>query len=172
MAYQRDPVSELFDRGAREHLRLAYAAGGGWAGRPLAAPTFGHRAWALGRGINLDGDDPAKAAVGVSLNRWDAAFVRAVYYQHQWYWDGGTGFGLRRMVPARRQAIQVEIGTRARRFQVGPRTFYGRAVRIRMLAGNQAALKAVRAKPDRERIWLNDGSTGGKWGDPADRDWA
>jgi hypothetical protein len=171
MAYQRDPVSELFDRGAREHLRLAYAAGGGWAGRPLAAPTFGHRAWALGRGINLDGDDPAKAAVGVSLNRWNAAFERAVYYQHKWFWDGDAGFGGRRMTPARGLAVQVEFGSRARRFQVGPRTFYGRAVRVRVLAGGARAAGAVARKPGSERIYTATG-LGDKWGDPAARDWA
>jgi hypothetical protein len=170
MAYQRDPVSELFDRGAREHLALAYRAGGGWAARPLAPPTLAHRAWALGRGISLDADDPAKAAVGTRLNRWDAAFERAVMYQHKWFWDGATGFGARRMTPARGLAVQVEFSTRARRFTVGPRTFYGRAVRVRVLAGGARAAGAVARKPAGERIYTATG-LGGKWGDPAERDW-
>ena len=159
-------MSVLFDTAARAHLALAYAARGGWAGRPLAAPTMRHRAWALARGINLDGTD------WTGRNRWDQAFMRALYYQHRNYWDGETGFREeRRMVAADSRALQVEFSPRARRFQAGPRVLYGRGVRIRIRPGGAAAMKAVKAKPLEQRIYDDAGNPAGRWADPAERDW-
>jgi hypothetical protein len=169
---QRDPVSVLFDAAARAHLAAAYAEPGRWIARPLLPPTGEHRLWALGLGINLDAADPAKAAVGTSMNRWDAAFQRAVYWLHRWYWDGGQGFrDERRNQPAPARAVQVSVAARARRFQLGPRSFYARPARVRVLTGGRRALAHVQQLADAARIYDDAGEPAGKWGDPATRDW-
>lgn len=164
-------MSELFDAAAKAHLEAAYQ-GEGWVSRPLLPPTAEHRLWALGMGINLDGADPAKAAVGTVMNRWDAAFERACYWLHRWFWDGGRGFlGERRMQPAPARSIQVNISTRARRFQIGPRSFYARPARVRVYASGGRALAHVKQLSDDQRIYDDAGDPAGKWGDPETRDW-
>lgn len=165
-------MSELFDAGARAHLQAAYARPGEWVSRPLLPPTAEHRLWALGMGINLDGADPAKRAVGTVMNRWDAGFERAVYWLHRWWWDGGRGFREeRRLQPAPARSVQVSITRQARRFTIGPRSFYARGARIRVYAGGARALAHVRQLPGASRIYDDRGNPAGKWGDPADRDW-
>ena len=165
-------MSELFDAGARAHLQAAYDSRGRWVARPLLPPTAEHRLWALGMGINLDGDDPAKRAVGTIMNRWDAAFQRACYWVHRWYWDGGGGFqDDRRLQPAPARSIQVAVSARARRFTIGPRSFYARAARVVVHPGGRRALAYVQALDDARRIYDDSGEPAGKWGDPETRDW-
>jgi hypothetical protein len=171
-SYRRDPVSELFDGPAGTHLRAAYARPGSPVSRPLIPPTMAHRLWAVGMGINLDGADPAKAAVGTVVNRWDAALERALYWRHRWFWDGGAGLRAeRRTVPVSGRTLRVEFSARARRFTVGPRSFYARTVRLTVVPGGDRALRAVMALAPAERIYDNRGEPAGKHSDPADRDW-
>src|SRR5260370_31413091 len=147
-SYRRDPVSELFDGPAATHLAAAYARPGTWVSRPLIPPTMEHRVWALGMGINLDGEDPAKAAVGTAMNRWDAGLCRALYWRHRWFWDSAGGLRAeRRLVPASSRSLRTEFSQRARRFTVGPRSFYARTVRLQVLPGGDRALRVVLALP-------------------------
>jgi hypothetical protein len=168
-SYRRDPVSELFDGPAGTHLRAAYARPGSAVSRPLIPPTMSHRLWAAGLGINLDGPDPAKAAVGTIMNRWDAALERALYWQHRWFWDGGGGLRAeRRTVPVSGRSLRVAFSARARRFTVGPRSFYARTVRLTVVQGS---LRPVLAMGDGDRIYDDRGNPAGKHSSPADRDW-
>ncbi|HVH79719.1 MAG TPA: hypothetical protein VM782_10040, partial [Stellaceae bacterium] len=94
MPFSRDPVSQLFDAGARQLLERAYAARGGWVGTRLADPTPRHRAVLALLGINPDAPDDA-AAAGRGLDaksRWGRGFVRALYYQHKLWAASGGGW--------------------------------------------------------------------------------
>jgi hypothetical protein len=168
--YRRDPLSEGFDAGARRLLERAYsAAPGTWTGTLVADPSPLHRVEARRLGIDLDAADPAKQAVGTRLNRWAAAFERALYYQHRWYFTAGRLSGQKRTTAAVTRALQVEWGRRKPALGVIPA---GRPVRVRLRPGGQAALRAVGKMDDDDRIYLADGDPGGKWGDPDARDWA
>jgi len=167
MAYQRDPVSVLYDGGARRLLERAYAANGGWAGTRLARPGPRHVAWAARRGIDPFGPDNASAVDGRNLNarsRWARGFVRAVYYQHRWYSDapGGGWRGGRRVTARHSGALEV---------QVGPGTAAGWPVRIRLRKGGGQAAAAVRRMPVSARIYDDAGRPAARWSDPEARDW-
>lgn len=117
MAHKRDPVSELFDGGARRLLARAYAKPGQWAGTRVADPAARHLAWLARLGIDPGGPDPARALPGRGLNagdRWTRGFVRALYYQHKWF-SGKPGGGWRserRTVARDASALEVEVGLR------------------------------------------------------------
>lgn len=136
---QRDPVSELFDAGARKLLARAYARPGIWVGTRLAPPRDRHRTWARASGIDLDEVDRW------GQRRWVRAFIRACYYQHQWYWDGTTGQRAgwrptRRMTPFRGYALVYEPGRTSK---------LGVAFRVRILEGGRSSEQAVRRHPSR-----------------------
>ena len=169
MPARRDPVSELFDAGAARLLRRAYARPGRWAGTRIAAPTMRHTRWAAAQGIELSGPDNAPG--GQARNRWMRAFIRAVYYQHKWHYREGQGLGERRTAPNQSRALRYEVGL-VRLDRVDGRVVNrGRAVRIIVLAGGQAAQDAAEAMPASRKIYEN-GAPGARWSDPARRDWA
>jgi hypothetical protein len=162
MPYTRDPVSELFDSGARILLARTYARPGQWVGTRVVYPAPRQLAWAAGLGINLTGTDQW------GRDRWTAAFVRAVYYQHKWYYAQGKLGTVRRMTVNDSRGLQYELGRRLPVLGIIPA---GRAVRIRTRPGGDAAMKAVKKMPDQKRIYADDGSPAGRWADPTERDW-
>ncbi len=161
MPSSRDPVSELFDAGARTLLARAHARPGQWAGTRIAWPTPRQVAYFASMGINVLGTDQW------GRDRWAAGFIRAVYYQHKWYYAQGR-FGPRRTVANDSRGVQYELGRRVPVLGVIPA---GRAVRIRTRPGGGAAVKAVRKMPDSKRIYDDQGNTAARWADPARRDW-
>lgn len=149
MPFTRDPVSLWWDKAAVRALEAARKARGEWAPIPIPDPTPGQRQSILARyGIDVLSADnrPGRAA----RTRWARAYVRAIYYHNR----GGA-------------PVVVQVGQPIR-FVGGRR---GRAVRIRTRAGGDAAMRAVKAKPDSQRIYGNDGSPAGRWSDPATLDW-
>lgn len=162
--YARDPVSELFDSAARRLLARAYGQRGRWTATRLAQPGPRHLAWAASQGINLLGPDPADTLSGGHQNArsaWARGFVRAVYYQHKWYYRanlGGLG-ELRRLVPNDALAVRFRVG---RLMPVRGVIPAGREVAILVLPGGLAARRAVAAMPAAERIYLPDGRHGGR----------
>lgn len=177
-AWQRDPVSVLFDSGARRLLARAYARPGTWVGTRLADPTPRHLGWLRRRGIEWNGPDNVTATGGSGIDartRWARGFIRAVYYQHKWYSapaGGGPGWRTeRRTTPRDAGGLQIQVGRRLP--GAGP-VPPGRAVRIRVLRGGRAKERAVEAIPSSRR-WAEgrkgNRTAGPRWADPAARDW-
>lgn len=160
---QRDPVSVLFDAGARLLLERAYARPGQWAGTRIVAPTPGQVAYfAAAHGINVLGRDEW------GRDRWAAGFVRAVYHQHKWH-RTGRGWGPRRMTPNEARAIRYDLGRRVAALGVIPA---GRAVRIVSKPGGPAAYRAAVKIPAGQRIFAADGTPGPRFAYSGERDWA
>lgn len=181
MAYERDPVSVLLDRGARELLERVYKAPRGtWVMTRLADPPERTRAWARARyGIDVDGPDNAPTLSGKRANahtRWGRAFMRALWYQHRQYGPtaGPTaGRGARRVRTERRVSptgtpLEVSWGRRVPALGVIPA---GRAVRVRVPYGGKTARRVVEAKARDDRIWVGDREQGGRFSVAAERDW-
>jgi len=177
-AWERDPLSVALDPGARRFLARVYAARGGWVQTRLADPDPSVRAWALSRGIDPGGPDNASTISGTHANmrsRWGRAFARSAYYQHRWYGPprgrGKTGVRAstdRRGVPYGRP-LELEVGRHVPARGIIPA---GRLVRARLRPGGQAARRAVQRKPLSARVYDDAGErTGGRWSDPARRDW-
>ena len=163
VAYSRDPVSVLFDAGARRLLERAYARPGHWAGTVLADPGPRHRSWAANRGIDLMAAD--RIGDGRARTRWARGFTRALYYQHKWY-SGREGFrGQRRRTYRTSGGLVVEVGRVKPAVGVIPR---GRAVRVMLVVGGKAKKAAVAELPPAQQ-WAEQGPA---WADPAARDWA
>jgi hypothetical protein len=158
--YERDPVSVLFDAGARRLLERAYARPGTWAGTRIKAPTPAEAAYFAAQGINVYGRDE------IGRDRWAAGFVRAVYYQHRNY-RTGRGWGGRRLAPYDGRAIRYELGRQLRALGVIPA---GRAVRIKSVPGGPAARRAAERLPYSQRI-ITDSGPGPAQAIAADRDW-
>jgi hypothetical protein len=159
---QRDPVSELFDPGARQLLERAYAKPGAWTGTRVAFPSPRQVAYFGGMGITVLGADQW------GRDRWAAGFIRAVYYQHRWFYAQGRLRAQRRTTANDSRAVRYEIGRRMPVLGVIPA---GRAVRVMVQPGGQQALKAVRRLPDSRRIYDDGGDPAARWADPALRDW-
>lgn len=169
MAYARDPVSVLFDQGARNLLSRAYERPGQWVGTRLADPGPRHLAHLARLGIDPGERDTATG--GAAKSRWARGFVRACYYQHKWWSSTSPGQpwrAERRTSPRHAGALEVEVGRRVPVLGVIPA---GRAVRIRMRPGGAAARSAVRKLPDSRRIYTDAGKAAGRWADPDRRDW-
>jgi hypothetical protein len=156
--FRRDPVSVLFDPGARVLLRRAYADPGKRVTTRLADPEARHIAHFAGRGINVLGPDNAATVGGGhydARSRWCRGFFRALHYLNANEFDG---------LP-----LQLRAGRRVRRLGVIPA---GREVSARVfLSGGRGARRAVAALPDDQRIYEPDGSPGPRQADPAGRDW-
>lgn len=172
-AYRRDPISELLDRGARQLLERAYAERAGtWVMTRLADPGAEHIEWARRNfGIALMApDEPAtdSGTASTAHTRWGRAFIRALYYQHKWFGDAKGIRAQRRMQPYGRP-LQVEWGRRLPARGIIPA---GRAIRVRVAVGGQTAQRVVRAKPDRQRIYDDDGNPAARHADPEKRDWS
>lgn len=162
VAYQRDPVSELFDDGARALLARAYARPGQWAGTRLADPSPRHRSWLSASGIDWAGRD--RVPGGEAKTRWARGFTRALYYQHKWYSGRGGWRASRRTVARETGGLVVEVGNVVMARGVIPR---GRAVRVKLERGGQAKAAAVARLPEGRR-WADQGP---RWADPERRDW-
>jgi hypothetical protein len=178
--YERDPVSLLLDRGAREMLAQVYGARRGeWVMTRLADPTDRHRAWAKSRGWDLDGPDNAVTLSGKHIDahtRWGRAFMRSLWWNHKWF-GPEPGRGPRGMRTARRMtptstALQVEWGRRLPGSARGQLLPAGRAVRIRLAYGGKTARRVVESKRPDDRIYLDDGAVGGRFAVAEQRDWA
>jgi hypothetical protein len=161
-AWTRDPVSELFDAGARRLLTRAYARVGTWQQTRVTDPSARHCAWAAELGIDLDGRDKW------GRPRWAAGMVRAIYYQHKWFYSRGALREQRRNVANDSRAVQVEVGRRMPAVGVLPA---GRIVRVRVRPGGAAAARAARAEPADRRIYTTSGAPGARWNDQSQRDW-
>ena len=172
MAYKRDPVSVMFDRGARRLLSRAYARPGQWVGTRVAIPDARTARHLASLGIQWAGPDRPSAHGGRGLDartRWVRGFVRALYYQHKNYSGGGGWRDSKRAVPRHSGAIEIQVG-RAMAAAAGAPA--GRAVRVRFhTAGGQAAKDAAQRRSDSARIYTDDGAPGARWSDPALRDW-
>lgn len=153
MALARDPLSVWWDTAALTVLGRAVAARGQWVAVRIADPSPRQRAAALALGINpLGPDNPSAQGGRGGLNardRWRRAFVRAVHYH--------AG-----------RPVEIQVGRAMPARGVIPP---GRPVRVRLRRGGSAAMCAVGRLPDAQRIWLDDGSTGGRFSDPSLRDW-
>lgn len=155
-------MSELFDSGARTLLARAYAQPGTWKGTRIAFPSARQVAHFAALGINVLGTDQW------GRDRWAAGFIRACYYQHKWFYSQGRLGTSRRTVANDSRAVRYELGRRMPVLGVIPA---GRAVRIRIETGGQAAMKAVKRLPESKRIYDDGGAPAGRWADPALRDW-
>ena len=180
VSYERDPVSVLHDRGAREMLARVYAAPRGqWVMTRLADPTDRHRLWAKLHGWDLDGPDNAQTLSGKHINahtRWGRAFMRALWYQHRQF-GPEPGRGARSIRGTRRTAptgspLQVEWGRRLPGSVTGRVLPAGRAVRIRVPYGGGTARRVVEGKGFLDRIYTHDGGQAGRFSIAAERDWA
>lgn len=156
MALQRDPVSELFDRGAATLIRRAYARPGRWAGTRVRLPGARHLAWAAARGIVLDGPDPVPG--GKARSRWVRGFIRSVYHTNTWYVRDGQP-GPRRM-GKNPQGLRFEVG----RIGYAKGAGVGWPVRIMVVPGAAAGYGRVPAG----QSYVRDPAVRS---DPADRDW-
>jgi hypothetical protein len=174
--YERDPVSVLLDRGARELLARVYSAPRGqWVMTRLADPTERHHAWGRAHGWDLDGPDNAQTLSGKHINahtRWGRAFMRALWYQHRQY-GPEPGRGARGIRASRRTVptgipLQIEWGRRMPELGVIPA---GRAVRVRVAYGGRTARRVVEAKATADRIYTDDGGQGGRFSVAERRDW-
>lgn len=179
-AFERDPVSVLLDRGAREMLTRVYGARRGtWVMTRLADPTPRHREWASARGWDLDGPDNAATVSGKHINahtRWGRAFMRALWYNHRQYGPepgrGARGIRSSKRMQPTGSALQIEWGRRLPGSTTGQMLPAGRAVRIRIAYGGKTARRVVEAKPYADRIYQDDGSMGGRFSVASERDWA
>lgn len=160
MGFERDPVSVLFDRGARQLLDRAYARPGQWVGTRITGPSAGQVAHFAAQGINVLGRDE------LGRDRWAAGFLRAVYHQHKWH-RTGRGWGPRRTVPNEGRAIRSDLGRQLRALGVIPA---GRAVRLKSVPGGAAAITAAGRLPADERIFLG-AAQGPRAVDSTGRDW-
>ena len=158
--FERDPVSVLFDTGARRLLARAYANRGKWQGTIVANPSPLLAARLVRTyGIRWDGPDNARTASGKKLNartRWGRGFVRSVYHVNKAV-NGGRG-----------GASEVEIGRARPALGVIPA---GRAVRVRTRPGGRAALRSVQAKAEVDRIYDDEGFPAGRFSVAEERDW-
>jgi hypothetical protein len=148
--YKRDPVSELFDDGARALLARAYARPGQWAGTRLRNPSPRHLASLASQGINPNGPDDKSGAGGLNARtRWARGFVRALYYQHKWWSgapDGGTWRQAKRTVPRGSPSLVVEVGRAlSGGRQAGSVLQPGRAVRVKVVTGGRAHVRGSSA---------------------------
>lgn len=159
----RDPVSVMFDAGARKLLERAYARPGLWVSTRVTDPTPRHFAALAAYGIDPLGPDPVAAQLpGRGINarsRWVRGFIRSLYYQHRYY-SGRPGGGWRperRSAPRSAVALEVQVG---RRMPAGKRAAAGRIVRVRVHRGAAAARHAAEREPTARRIYERDGEPG------------
>jgi|SRR5579872_534713 len=142
----RDPVSELFDAGARAQLGRAYADRGAWKETRLQPPEPRHRAYLARLGIDPDGPDDASVPGRPGLdarNRWARGYVRALYYQHcNFSADGGGWRSTRRPEPRPGRLIEVRVGGHARALGVIPA---GQLIAVRMRSAAEAGQLARKA---------------------------
>ena len=160
---ERDPVSELFDAGARALLDRGYAHPGAWQPTRLQDPEARHLA-TFG-GLDLLGPDDASVRGRPGLDarsRWARAFVRAVYHNHKWHSGTAAGSwrGDRRAVARPAAEIELRVGRRVPVRGIIPA---GRMIYLRYDPGRPAMF----ANPKRGQ-----GQVGPDQSDLRLRDWA
>lgn len=142
----RDPVSELFDAGARAQLGRAYADRGTWKETRLQPPEARHRAYLVSLGIDPDGPDDASIPGRPGLDartRWARGYVRALYYQHVNYSTEAGGWrAARRPAPRPGRLIEVRVGGNVRALGLIPA---GQLIAVRMRSAAEAAQLARKA---------------------------
>jgi hypothetical protein len=164
MAYQRDPVSVLFDRAARQLLDRVYATPGQWVSTRLLDPTDEQVAYFRSEGIDVLAADrpPVNGTPRLDAHtRWSRGYVRALYYQHNWYSQiGGRGWrGQRRTVQRQAGSLQVDVdGHRPALGVIGA----GRIISVCLMAGGQAADRAAE-RAERERGVVDADATRRDW---------
>ena len=171
MTLTRDPLSELFDPGARRLLDRAYAQPLEWHYTRLADPTPAE----LLRWGAYDplGPDPVPGERYVT--RWGRAFARAIYHQHRWHSassQGGPWRRERRATIRKSGALLVEAGHYKPRGQFGAITLSrGLAFRIQLARSGAEMAAAVAALPASQR-WATGGQGhGAATSQLEDRDW-
>lgn len=169
--YSRDPVSVALDDQARRLLERAYASPGTWvAHRLFDPPPAVRQRYARWYGIDVAGPDNAATLSGRRDNmrsRWARGFARSLWWNHRNYYSRGELGSRRRTSPAGRP-LQVQAGRRLAAVGILPPS---RWVRVRVLSGGQAKLRAVARLSDDDRIAYRDGPVGGRWNPPEERDW-
>jgi hypothetical protein len=161
-------VSELFDGAARRLLGRAYKSPDHCAATRLADPTSAQRsAVASSYGVDvLAADDAGK---GQARTRWARAFVRALYYQHRWYYTRGAQLGATRRTEVSPRPLKITIG---RHLPVKGVIPAGRLVVVEVLPGGAAKDRALAAKPATDRYITPAGEPGPAWNEgPESRDW-
>jgi hypothetical protein len=162
----RDPLSELFDDGARRLLDRAYARPGEWQYTRLVDPTPGELIrW---HGFAPLGPDPVDGQR--YHTRWGRAFARSIYHQHRW-WSVGTQTGgwrtTRRPTVRKSGALLVEAGRYKPALGVIPR---GLSFRV-MLAHAGAEMRAAVAQLPASQRWAGPEGHGPSTSALTDRDW-
>jgi hypothetical protein len=161
MRIDRDPVSELFDAGARAMLDRAYRRPGAWVSTRLQDPEPRHLA-RFGPGLLGPDDVSTPGRPGLDARtRWTRAFVRSLFHNHKWHSGPATGQwrGDRRAVPRPAAEVELRIGNRAPVSGVRPA---GRMVYVRYDPGRPARF----ARPKR-----GEGRVGPHRSDLRLRDW-
>lgn len=159
--YQRDPVSEWFDRAAEQWLERAYRRPGKWEPTYLAPPSAARRAQA-----HLMGEDLDKRDRWGEL-RWVRAFKRAVYNAHKLYgYAADFRPGDARASDAGATALRWETGGLLRKSGWPTRR---RELRIMIVPGGAAADAAV-ARVPAAKTYTADAAYRSKPG-PPDRPW-
>lgn len=161
-------MSEQFDAAAARLLQRAHMRHGDWTGTYVANPSPQWMAWGARHGVNLLGRDDAGS--GSARTMWCRSFVRSLYYVHRNFYYAGKGVDLadKRVSPRGPGSLRFEVGT----VRIAPGgKIMGRAVRVRLQAGGQAADRAVLAMPQSRRIYLDDGAKGPRFAEPSARWW-
>jgi hypothetical protein len=157
--YARDPISVQFDAAALRLLRRAHANRGDWVGTYLQNPGADWQLWAVRNGWGrLLGPDDAPG--GEARTRWARAFIRSCYYNHKsfMYLDGLRMAEKRPRGVRPPLALDYQVGT-VRLSERPNVVVIGRAVRVRLLTGGQAAAAAAAKVPDSKR-WIVDRQPG------------
>lgn len=153
---QRDPVSELFDAAARRLLERAYSSPGRTAVTRLANPTEAQRQQILAA-YGIDVTAPDDAGQGQARTRWGRAFLRAVTYQHRWYFTRGDHLRQQRRLTESPRPVKVTIG---RALPVRGVIPAGRLVTVEIFAGGKAKAAAVSRLPASRRYITEQGTVG------------
>ena len=163
---KRDPVSEQFDAAAARLLRRAYKTPGAWVGTYVRNPGPAWIVWGARHRISLLGPDTAPG--GAARTRWCRAFIRSCYYLHKHHYWPGRGLVLH---DQRASTWPAPLQYRVGRVRIKPGgVVVGRLVQVRLAPPDTARAAAGRL-PGSRRIYESDGTPGGRWADPAGRDW-
>lgn len=177
-----DPIRDLFTDGARRLLDRAYGQPGRWQQTRLADPGPLTAAMLRRQGIDPRGPDNSSARGGKTRarpavnarDRWTRGFIRCLYHQHRWHAadpdHASAGWRDRRMAPLPTWDLEIDVGRRLPGSRTpGSPIVAGRIVRIRIRPPLDA--RQVDALPYEVRTSDAAGGTGGRWSDPARRDW-
>jgi hypothetical protein len=154
--YRPDPASVLWERQALTTLRRVYQVPEGrWVRVTLAAPSPRIVEWCRAQGVDPLGPDNASTITkrgGLNCHdAWARAFVRAVSRLNKQV-EGGA-------------PLEFDIGPKLGGLAPGTRHAFVRA------RPKRGAIRAVKRKPVRDRIWTDDGGMGSRHSLPEKRPW-